>query len=212
MEIEKYIMTPELKSKWSFLTHIKLGACFYFVELDLNDILSKKTLDKYEDSLVKRQDNRDYQREEEEYYHKIVEIENKQNEKKRRESKDSHSDNHLKSKNYIEFNQSEQEALNEYHEYMTKNLESPGNKTTSGESTSDAKIAKKISYLLEGKTIEMYEKEEKERQKKEDKKFVYSKEEFPDLEDDIDHELTEKKLKKAGAGGRNKKKKFVDMK
>lgn len=69
-------MTPNIKAKWSFLSHIKLGAQFYLVEISLEKYISQSTYTQFKGILEERKYTRDQVRIEEEYYHKAVEIEN----------------------------------------------------------------------------------------------------------------------------------------
>lgn len=69
-------MTPNIKAKWSFLSHIKLGAQFYLVEISLEKYISQSTYSQFKGVLEERKYTRDQVRIEEEYYHKAVEIEN----------------------------------------------------------------------------------------------------------------------------------------
>lgn len=67
-------MTPFLKNRWNFLSHLKDGALFYLVEVDLRPHVSSHTLKKFGHLLKERSKTRSLVRMEEDRYHDTVEM------------------------------------------------------------------------------------------------------------------------------------------
>jgi hypothetical protein len=54
LDIEMYQVTPKLKSKYSYLNHLRVGSIIFFVEIDINDLISDSTKEKYNEKLFER--------------------------------------------------------------------------------------------------------------------------------------------------------------
>lgn len=206
LEIEKFTMTPFYKKKWIYLSHIKLGATFYFVELNLTELVSYKTTQAFSSQLNERQLIRESILEEEDYYHDICD---KEKAKEEQNSLSAHEDFRVECHKTKTYDKSSNIAAEEI--IKTKNEEIK----IEQESTiqSKEKVSLKISCLLEGKTLEEYQAKQEEREKR----FVFKNEDFPDIDKNQVEELEiqEVAVKKNGGGGggaKKKKKKFVELK
>lgn len=234
-------MTPSIKAKWSFLSHVKLGAQFYLVEIYLADYISQSTIKQFEGILNDRKNTRDQVRIEEEYYHKAVEIENNNLLSSNYESyayhrKSFNSNTSNKNTNDRDFDPTLEEAFNTV-KSINLNSEVTLNNTLVGQeidmnkadsNTIKAEIKEninsnqtaKLEFLLQGGSYDQLQKEEekrlREKEKEKLKEFIYNDEEFPELNseffDDEEKKISSGCKKKGfGVGGRKKKKKFVEL-
>jgi len=239
LEIEKYVMTPHLKNKWVFLAHLKLGAQFYLVEINLEKYISHSTYEQFQDIIQEREYNREQVKQEEDYYHQTVQ---------KQESIHNNSLTRLYQNLKFETeykNPNEEEEKIEVEE-VVENVEN-----NQVEEVEKEKTKEKLYYLINGGSLEIIEKEKKEKEKKEKmKKFVFNEDDCPDLMNDlnsglvdnneatVENMLQNKNFKKygdysvnlkdnssnsnknfqqatsqsqVGGGGKKKKKKFVDL-
>lgn len=66
-------ITPYLKNKYPFLNHLKIGSLFFFVEIDMKQIVSNHTLKNFHNILKDRAKIRNNIKREEDYYDNYVE-------------------------------------------------------------------------------------------------------------------------------------------
>ena len=66
-------ITPYLKNKYPFLNHLKIGSLFFFVEIDMKQIVSNHTLKNFHNILKDRAKIRHNIKREEDYYDNYVE-------------------------------------------------------------------------------------------------------------------------------------------
>ena len=74
MEIELHQVTEFLKNKYQFLSHLRLGSIFYFVELDMKNLVSNYTLKNFQNILKERSKIRSSIKREEENYENYVNV------------------------------------------------------------------------------------------------------------------------------------------
>ena len=65
-------LTPQLKHQNKFLSHLKIGSLFFFVEIDLKGIVSHKTLKTFQNLLASRSKVRNSIKREEDHYDNYV--------------------------------------------------------------------------------------------------------------------------------------------
>ena len=54
VDISMTQVTPEFKSNYKYLNHLRLGSVIYFVEIDINDLISSSTEKKFHAQLEER--------------------------------------------------------------------------------------------------------------------------------------------------------------
>ena len=162
-------MTPQLKAKWPFFSHLKLGAQFYLVEVDLNKYISQKTYKQFETILNQRESTRELIQMEEDYYHKVVENEIPVDQ----------------SISLMKFQYSQESFSQIQEEPQKEEVE----QTIKIEENLEKKRNNYLNYLLEGGTLEEIKKKKEEEEKKEKNKFVFNDEEFPDLSSQTDKKI-----------------------
>ena len=47
-------VTPEFKANYKYLNHLRLGSIIYFVEIDIDDLISSNTKKKFSEKLYER--------------------------------------------------------------------------------------------------------------------------------------------------------------
>ena len=65
-------VTPEFKSKYKYLNHLRLGSIIYFVEIDVNDLISSSTKKKFGEKLNERERIRNLFKNQEKNYEKFL--------------------------------------------------------------------------------------------------------------------------------------------
>jgi hypothetical protein len=65
-------VTPFMKNQYSFLSHMKIGSLFYFVEIDIKQMVSNHTLKQYHHLLKERSKTRQSIKREEEHYDNYI--------------------------------------------------------------------------------------------------------------------------------------------
>ena len=233
LDVNMKQITQNIKSNYPYLSHLNLGSIIFFVEIDVNPLISPFTRNKFSHALNERAKRRRLLSNEEKNYEKFI---NKKSLKEKEEMKNYFSKfnkNALKQEikggeinNNINFN---------YKEEMSDN-ENEDKKEESKEDSNDNKEVKKenmLKKLFEESKKEKEEEEERlekerlEKEKKEREKkniFVFDEKEFPELKNNNKEENKEKdkeKVKerdkekennKGGKKGKKKgKKKFRDI-
>ena len=198
-------MTPNTKNKWSFLSHLKLGSIFYFVEIDLRQIVNQKTLEKYKDTLYEREQIRLNIKLEENYYHKLVknQISKEENNYKHYNENDNQQQK-PRAKRYY----SNESSNLDYENYISSQTDIIKIKEESNEKeikTDKTKIM--INSLLEGKDFNELLYQESQR-----KKFEKVKDQFPTFEEEDEVDVKVDQKTKKGGGAKKKKKKFEELK
>ena len=72
MEIEFHQVNEFIKNKYPFLSHMKFGSIFYFVEIDMRNLVSNYTLNYFNNFLNDRWKIRQSVKREEENYENYV--------------------------------------------------------------------------------------------------------------------------------------------
>jgi hypothetical protein len=234
-------MTPSIKAKWSFLSHIKLGAQFYLVEVSLENYISQTTYSQFKGILDERKFTRDQVKIEEEYYHKAVEIENNNilnsktyefyysSQRKSFNSNFSSKSNKLNqndktidptldeafnSKNITQLNNNKEDSNINCNSVTDLQIEkSTEDLEKSNQVVSNSNHKAKLEFLLDGGSYDQIQKEEEKKIKEKEKSKV---KEFVFNEEEfpeLNSELLDGNSKKKGlgGGGRKKKKKFVEL-
>lgn len=213
LQIENYIITPKIKNNFPYLTHLKLGALIYLVEIDMSNIVSSYTLNKFSYIINKRKDERMIIKKEEDHYDYIIQ-------------KEIEKDNKIKDKiqlcynyNYSMLNNNN----NDYDKYKfldekvdkdKKEIETINN--NSENNTVKTNIIKEknllnINSLLEGKSYEELINDEKKKIESLKKaELINSKEEFPNLQD-INENKNINNSKTYNYKSKKKKRKFIEL-
>lgn len=199
-------MTPYLKSKFPFLSYLKFGSIFYFIEIDLSNHVSEISLFKHRDILERRRIRRKMVKKEEDKYHINLIYYNEQD--KIDINHQSSLGSYKKYKTYydIEINNNCDDEIYDQTENIVKDSDISDTKISLISNSSYM-----IKSLLEGKKdVNQLLEEEKTKKKFEEYKF---KNEFPDL-NQIDEEEKGKENecgKGKGKKGKKGKKKFVEL-
>jgi hypothetical protein len=229
LEVNMKQITPNIKSNYPYLSHLNLGSIIFFVEIDVNKLISPFTRKKFSHVLNERAKKRRLLSNEEKNYEKFI---NKKSIKEKEEMQNYfllHNKNNIRNENKggeinnIKFN---------YHEEIEdgiddiKNEEKKEEKKDNEENEGGKKKENMLKKLFEesAKEEEEKEKQEKERLEKEKKErekkniFVFDEKEFPEFKEatKIDNKEKEENNNnnenKGGKKGKKKgKKKFVDV-
>ena len=229
LEVNMKQITPNIKSNYPYLSHLNLGSIIFFVEIDVNKLISPFTRKKFSHVLNERAKKRRLLSNEEKNYEKFI---NKKSIKEKEEMQNYflfHNKNNIRNEkkggeiNNIKFN---------YHEEIEdgiddiKNEEKKEEKKDNEENEGGKKKENMLKKLFEesAKEEEEKEKQEKERLEKEKKErekkniFVFDEKEFPEFKEatKIDNKEKEENNNnnenKGGKKGKKKgKKKFVDV-
>ena len=235
LDVEMKQITPYLKSLYPYLSHLNLGSIFFFVEIDINKLISPFTRKKFSHALNERAKRRRLLSNEEKNYENYI---NKKSIKEQEEMQ-----NYFNTHNYYrykdEINESDNKGgnnnnINEENKNINENNENKKEddiKDNEGKDDNKKEIKKEnmLKKLLEEtqKEKENKEREEKERLEKEklekekkerekNKIFVFDEKDFPEFDKNNnkeDNKEKEENIKnKAGKKGKKKgKKKFIDI-
>lgn len=72
LEIEMHQVTPQIKNQYKFLSHLKIGSLFFFIEIDLKQNVSNHTLKTFHNLLKDRAKIRNSIKREEDHYDNYV--------------------------------------------------------------------------------------------------------------------------------------------
>ena len=72
LDIEINQVTQKLKSEYKYLNHLRIGSIIYFVEIDINDLISSSTKMKYNEKLYERKRLRNILKNQEKNYEDFV--------------------------------------------------------------------------------------------------------------------------------------------
>ena len=72
LDIEINQVTQKLKSEYKYLNHLRIGSIIYFVEIDINDLISSSTKMKYNEKLYERKRLRNILKNQEKNYEAFV--------------------------------------------------------------------------------------------------------------------------------------------
>ena len=241
LDVNMKQITPNIKANYPYLSHLYLGSIIFFVEIDVNKLISPFTRKKFSHALNERTKRRRLLSNEEKNYEKFI---NKKSIKEKEEMQNYfkyHNKNNIIPEkkggeigNNIQFNFKE-----EMEEDKEKNEINEDKKEDNKENENSKEIKKEsmLKKLLEesAKEKEEKEREEKERlererlekekkEKEKNKIFVFDEKDFPELksgkkedkkEDNKEKEKEKEKENdnnKGGKKGKKKgKKKFRDM-
>ena len=96
--IEMNQVTPKLKSENKYLNHLRIGSVIYFVEIDINNLVSSSTKKMYQEKLEERRKIRNLLNNQEKKYEDFI---NKRNNRIYEEEKNSSLENSKKSLEHI---------------------------------------------------------------------------------------------------------------
>ena len=88
LDISMLQVTGELKTKYKYLNHLRIGSIIYFVEIDINDLISSNTKKKFSEKLYERKRMRNLLKNQEKNYELFL---TKKNSKISEEEKESDS-------------------------------------------------------------------------------------------------------------------------
>ena len=88
LDISMFQVTGELKSKYKYLNHLRIGSIIYFVEIDIDDLISSNTKKKFSEKLYERKRMRNLLKNQEKNYELFL---TKKNSKISEEEKESDS-------------------------------------------------------------------------------------------------------------------------
>ena len=213
-------ITQNIKSNYPYLSHLNLGSIIFFVEIDVNQLISPFTRNKFSHALNERAKRRRLLSNEEKNYEKFI---NKKSMKEKEEMKNYFSKFNKggfkqekkggEINNNINFNYKEEISDNEKED---KKEEIKENENDNNEVKKENMLKKLFEESKKEKEEEeeRLEKERLEKEKKEREKkniFVFDEKEFPELKNNKE-ENKEKENNKGGKKGKKKgKKKFKDI-
>ena len=167
LDIQMNQVTPNLKSEYKYLNHLRIGSIIFFVEIDINDLISSSTKKIYQDKLYERNRLRNLLKNQEKSYENFI---NKKNNKIFEEEKNSSLENSKKSLENISgpiFFGTDEELGKKSNN--NNNCEKDENKSMKESKLKLLFIEKEIEEKMEKEKIEEKEKEkikEKEKKKK----------------------------------------------
>ena len=229
LDYEMKQITPYIKSNYSYLSHLNIGSIIFFVEIDINKLISASTRKKYSHVLNERAKRRRLLSNEEKNYEKFIkkktikeeeELKNyylHQNqfkllkENNNKESEEKKSDNNINNND-----KKDDENVND------NNIENDNNEIKKEEKIKKDNKLKKLfeesekekeeREREEKERLEKLEKEKKEKEKKENKNFIFDESDFPELIKNNKEEKEENNNNKGGKKGKKKgKKKFQEV-
>ena len=226
LDVNMKQITQNIKSNYPYLSHLNLGSIIFFVEIDVNPLISPFTRNKFSHALNERAKRRRLLSNEEKNYEKFI---NKKSLKEKEEMqnyflnfnknifKQEKKGGENNNNNNIKFNYKEEINDNNDKEEEEKKEENKKNED-------DDKNVKKENMLKKlfeedkkekEEEKERLEKERLEKEKKEREKkniFVFDEKEFPELKNENKEKEKEKENNKGGKKGKKKgKKKFKDI-
>ena len=182
LDISMTQVTGELKSKYKYLNHLRIGSIIYFVEIDVDDLISANTKEKFREKLNERKRMRNLLKNQEKNYELFL---TKKNSKISEEEKESDS-TFYDSKKSLENNLGSLFFINDEEIDLKKEIDVKKEKNDITENKKENKLA----LLFEEK-----EKEEKEEKKNKEKE-----------KDNINKEKGGKNKKNNKKGGKKGKK------
>ena len=235
LDVNMKQITTNLKSNYPYLSHLNLGSIIFFVEIDINKLISPFTRKKFSHALNERAKRRRLLSNEEKNYEKFI---NKKSIKEKEEMQNYflyHNINNLKNEKLEEkedekdndnINKNLNSNINEEDENEENKIEDEkekegGNKVVKEENMlkkllEESAKEKEMEEKKEKERLERLEKEKKEREKK--KVFVFDEKDFPEFnkEEPKEKEKNNNNIKnnenKGGKKGKKKgKKKFIDI-
>ena len=196
LDIEMNQVTPKLKSEYKYLNHLRIGSIIFFVEIDINDMISSSTKKIYQEKLDERNRLRNLLKNQEKNYEDFV---NKRNNKLFEEEKNNSLENSKKSLEQISISGP---IFFGTDEELGKNQKKEKNEEKDNKKNKENKL--KLLFIEK-------EKEEKEEKEKKEKEEKMEKEKI-EMENQKKKEINEKekenkKEKKKNKNGGNKKNK-----
>ena len=229
LDVNMKQITSSIKSNYPYLSHLYLGSIIFFVEIDINKLISPFTRKKFSHALNERAKRRRLLSNEEKNYEKFI---NKKSIKEKEEMQNYfkyHNKNNIifdkkggEVGNNIQFNFKEEmeeaKEKNEINEDKKEdNKENDNNKEIKKESMLKKLLEESVKEEKEREEKERLEKERLEKEKKEKEKnkiFVFDEKDFPELKSskkedkkEKDKEKEEEKEKENNKGGKKGKKK-----
>ena len=204
LDVEMHQITQNSRIQYPFLSHLRQGSIIFFVDIDLNYLISPRTKKKFNRELNERAKYRRLLSEEEKKYEKFI---NKKEIREKEEIKNYISykpgfkisqDNEEKNNNAInennennENNEKESEEKNEKKENLLKKL---------------FEEKEKEEKKIELEKIEKEKEKEKLKQKENSKNFVFDANDFPELNNNINNVNDGGNINKDKGGKKGKKK------
>ena len=231
LDFEMKQVTPYIKFNYPYLSHLNLGSIIFFVEIDVNRLISPSTKKKFSHSLNERAKKRRLLSNEEKNYEKFI------TKKSIREEEELKSYYYYQNKSKL-LKEIEKEEKKETEEKKDDNIKEDNNEELKDESINigiskeedkEVKNPKKENMLKklfeehekekeeeekeEKERLEKLEREKKEKEKKERKNFVFDEKDFPELNKNIsEKEENKNNINKGGKKGKKKgKKKFQEV-
>ena len=180
LDIEMNQVTPKLKSEYKYLNHLRIGSIIFFVEIDINDLISSSTKKLYNDKIYERNRLRNLFKNQEKSYENFIK---RKNSKLIEEEKNNSLEDSKKSLDKINspifFGTDEELGKNDKNENNNnKEKEKDENIKKKGNKLKMLLIEKeKEEKEVKDKKEEKDKKEKKEKKEKKDKNEMVKKEE-----------------------------------
>ena len=231
LDVNMKQITPYIKSNYPYLSHLNLGSIIFFVEIDINKLISPFTRKKFSHALNERAKRRRLLSNEEKNYEKFISKKSIKEMEEMQNYFNFHNINNLKKEKGGEKNNNINFIDNEEKDDEKKNEDNKKEEKEENNNENNKKEIKKenmLKKLLEesAKEEEQKEKEEKERLEKEklekekkerEKKniFLFDEKDFPEFNKNDKKEKEKEKnndINKGGKKGKKKgKKKFIEL-
>ena len=237
LDVNMRQITPNMKSNYPYLSHLNLGSIIFFVEIDINKLISPFTRKKFSHALNERAKRRRLLSNEEKNYENFIKKKSIKEKEEMQNYFSYHNINNIKKEksdkkggeinnNNIKFNINDEEG-DENNKENNEDKEEDKNENDN-DNNKEVKKENMLKKLLEesAKEKEQKEKEEKERlereriekEKKEKERkniFVFDEKDFPEFNNKIEtkeKEQNNNNINKGGKKGKKKgKKKFKDL-
>ena len=235
LDFEMKQITPYIKSNYSYLSHLNIGSIIFFVEIDVNKLISASTRKKFSHILNERAKRRRLLSNEEKNYEKFIK---KKTIKEEEELKNYYLYQNqfrpLKETNNKETEEKNENNINNNNKRDEENLNDNNGENNNHENKKEENIPEikkdnKLKKLFEEdekekeererqekERLEKLEKEKREKEKKESKNFIFDENDFPEIKNKKEEKEKEKEkegnINKGGKKGKKKgKKKFQEV-
>ena len=209
LDIEMSQITPFLKSKYHYLTHLRIGSIVFFVEIELGNLISQKTRKKFGNELKERAKYRRLLSNEEKHYEKFIKKkENKQNEETKMLISSYNKYKEFKENQIKEDEKKEEEKKDEEEKKNEEEKKDEENENKKENGEEEKETINKKENLLKLLLIDEEEERKIEEEKEKENEFKLIDEEFPELNN---IQISHKAIKNKNKGGKKNKKKFKDV-
>ena len=232
LDFEMKQVTPYIKSNYPYLSHLNLGSIIFFVEIDINKLISSSTRKKFSHALNERAKKRRLLSNEEKNYEKFInnksireqeelksyfsyqdktkllqEIDN--GEKNENEEKKIDNKNNIDNNNEVLTNEElKNENVNKDKKVEeNKEIKNPKKENMLKKLFEEHEKEKEEKEKEEKERLEKLEREKREKEKKESKTFIFDEKDFPELNKNCNEKEKEENKNNINKGGKKGKKK-----